>query len=284
MPSRIPEGQTRWPLRATPKIAIAGQFALTDRDFAHRYRSPTHALHLHEYAGWIRFEGAAPHRLTPGTLTLSPAGRSTAYALDAPGRHWCIHFKPARAQGASVGLPWLVPPGPGRAYQAERFARVAALLVQSKRDRQQPTLLRHAAAAALQELLLSLPLASTAGPTASRTTEADAAIERLLAWIDQHMDEPVTVPALARQAGLSQNYLARRFRERFGLTIQRHLLERRIEQAQLLLATTDLPVKAIAARVGIPDPHYFNKQFRRLTGSSPLRARQISRWAFHDRA
>jgi AraC-like DNA-binding protein len=35
----------------------------------------------------------------------------------------------------------------------------------------------------------------------------------------------------------------------------------------------DLPMKRIAARVGMPDPQHFNKQFRLLTGLSPSAAR-----------
>lgn len=268
---------TPWPLEVMPKIVMAGSFPLADQGFQIRYRSPTHAVHLHEYAGWIRFGGQPPRRLTPGTITFSPAGGTTTYDLDHPGRHWCVHFKPARARRGMIALPWLVPGSVRRAYQAERFARITALLVQSRRDRVQPEVIHGAASAALQELLLSLPLARPAERSSPATTAADIAIERLLTLIDQRLDEPMSVPELAREVGLSPNYMARRFRERFGLTVKRHLLERRIERAQLLLATTDLPVKAIAAQVGIPDPHYFNKQFRRLVGRSPLRERHITR-------
>ena len=39
--------------------------------------------------------------------------------------------------------------------------------------------------------------------------------------------------------------------------------------ARHLFETSDLPVKDVAAAVGIPDPQYFNKQFRRINGMSP---------------
>ena len=80
---------------------------------------------------------------------------------------------------------------------------------------------------------------------------------------------PLTVPSIAREVGLSQNYLARFFRKRYGMTIPRYLLVRRIDLARHLLLTSDDLVKQIAGRVGLPDPQYFNKQFRRLTGSNP---------------
>ena len=44
---------------------------------------------------------------------------------------------------------------------------------------------------------------------------------------------------------------------------------RRIEHAQNLLLTTDLPIARIAVRLGFGDSQHFNKQFRRLAGCNP---------------
>jgi AraC-like DNA-binding protein len=41
------------------------------------------------------------------------------------------------------------------------------------------------------------------------------------------------------------------------------------------LTTTDLPIKAVAARVGITDLHYFNKVIRRYLGASPRAVRAM---------
>ena len=72
---------------------------------------------------------------------------------------------------------------------------------------------------------------------------------------------------------MTQNYLARMFRKRFGMTIPRYLLNRRIDYARHLLTTTNIPIHRVAARVGLPDPQHFNKQFRKLVGTSPSHAR-----------
>ena len=73
--------------------------------------------------------------------------------------------------------------------------------------------------------------------------------------------------------GLSQNYLARRFKARFGVTLQGYLRNCRMEYAGLLLATTDMPIGQVGACVGLPDPQHFNKQFRAVFGESPSAAR-----------
>jgi transcriptional regulator GlxA family with amidase domain len=123
------------------------------------------------------------------------------------------------------------------------------------------------AAVLFQDLLLGL--AERRAPA----RRSDAALDRLLALLDEQFAESWTVPQLAETVGMTQDHLARCFRQRHGLTIPRYLLQRRITHARHLLANTDLPVNRIAARVGLPDAQHFNKQFRRLTGVSPTSIR-----------
>lgn len=98
-------------------------------------------------------------------------------------------------------------------------------------------------------------------------------IDRVIEMIDTEMAGRLIVPELAKRVGLSQNVLARRFKQTTGSTVSAYILARRIAAGHVLLTTTDLPVKVIAGRVGLPDPHHFNKQFRRLTGQSPTAVR-----------
>jgi len=92
--------------------------------------------------------------------------------------------------------------------------------------------------------------------------------------IEQRLRERITAAELARDLGVSQDYLASQFRQRFGMTLQRYLLSRRIEMARNLLLSTDLPIKAIGWECGISDQQYFNKQFRRICGVSPSQFRE----------
>lgn len=103
-----------------------------------------------------------------------------------------------------------------------------------------------------------------------------AAVERLdgvLNDIEEHIERQDSVATLAARAGVSQNYFSRIFRTRFGMTISQYILQRRMEHAHHLLTTTTIPIKRIGVQVGIPDPQYFNKQFRRIMGQSPSQTR-----------
>lgn len=250
-----------WPLETIPRLSVAGRFALGDRGFETSYLGQRHALHLHDYSGRMRLAGGEI-ALAPGDATISPAGQLSAYDLPAGGRHWCIHF----GAGAGVApdddrlaLPLHLHLGAAVATTRERMAEIARLHARGRQD----VVAAASAALALQALLLWL--AERARPSAPESL----AVDNAAAIIDERFDEPLTVPAIAREVGQSQNHLARRFRARFGVTIAHRLLQRRIEHARYLLESTDLPIWRVAERVGIPDAHHFNKTVRRFLGDSP---------------
>lgn len=260
-----------WPLTDRPRIRIAVRAPLDDRGFAVRYHGGFHALHLYDYAGTIRMD---EHRfeLRPGDVTLTPAGVETRYDLPRPGTHLVLHFHSACATPDprdTVDLPLHLSLGEQRPAAEVRLMRIIHTHAMAENDR----LAEANASAALQELLLWLAIRArqtpgTGGPTLDRATQS------AMELIDHRLDRSLNVPDLARQVGLSQNYLARRFRERFGMTMQSYLLARRIELARELLVSTDLSVKTIGVRVGMPDPQYFNKRFRQRTGMSPSAMRR----------
>jgi AraC family transcriptional regulator len=132
------------------------------------------------------------------------------------------------------------------------------------------------AAIALQELLLWCAARAQAQSVAP-DPEAAAIVERVAAIIDAKFDALPSISRIAREVGKSQNYVARRFREHFGMTILQYALGRRVAQARVLLEATDLPIRQVAARVGIDDAQYFNKQIRRQLGDSPSAIREAAR-------
>jgi AraC-like DNA-binding protein len=252
-----------WPLRCFPVPVLAGRFSLADEKFATRYCGRAHALHLHDYRGTLRI-GGGTIELSPGDLTISPAGVPNAYHLPAPGRHWCIHFEPAPVTEDFITLPLHLPLGAVSSAAAEQFAHVARLLSGARAtDRARASL-------ALQELLLWTD--EQQKPSTPRTTAA----ERAAALIDRRFHEQLTVPQIAAAVGTSQAHLARSFRRRFGVTVPHRLVQRRITHARYLLESTDLPVWRVAERVGMPNAQHFNKAVRKLLGSSPSAIRTAS--------
>ncbi|HEY3377284.1 MAG TPA: AraC family transcriptional regulator [Armatimonadota bacterium] len=108
---------------------------------------------------------------------------------------------------------------------------------------------------------------------------ADLAVQ----FLHAHYAEHLTLATLAQEARVSESHLVHRFRARVGMSPMRYLLALRMDAAQGLLLTTDLPVQDIAAQVGFPDPFYFTRLFKRHTGHAPSAFRQQKRKAESSR-
>lgn len=275
MPARA--ANFHWPVSTIPKIRVAGRFPLSDRSFVTTYLGRTHALHLHSYEGHVRI-GGQQFDLRDGDLTISPAGLPSGYDLRRPGDHWCVHFYPAEMgdEASHISIALHLRLHGAATYVRERLMHISRLHARGSAAEAPDALAKATAAIALQELLLWCASRSRA-PVAGPGVEAAEVVEHTAAIVDARFHEPVFVGDIAREVGKSQNYVARRFRERFGMTILQYVLSRRMAHARFLLETTDLPIGRVAERVGIGDAQYFNKQIRRQLGDSPSSIRAAAR-------
>lgn len=264
------ESVIQLPLTDQPRIRTATRAPLDDRRFSHRYLGDHHALHLHDYHGAIRL-GSKGYELQPGDITLTPAGVPSSYDLPRAGTHLVIHFHSGQAAtgGEIARLPLHQSLGDQQTEAEVRLRRIIQMHAMARESR----LARAGASTALQSLLIWLAMRSEHEPATGGST-IDRALQSAVDLIDRNLTRRLSVEQLSEQVGLSQNYLARRFRERFGMTMQQYATDRRVELARELITSTDLPIKTIGRRVGIPDPQYFNKLIRRATGQSPTAMRQ----------
>ncbi|MFI5843104.1 GlxA family transcriptional regulator [Catenuloplanes sp. NPDC051500] len=105
----------------------------------------------------------------------------------------------------------------------------------------------------------------------------------LLDWITAHLCRPLTIEDMAAHAGLSPRTLTRHFTDQLGVSPGRWLLDRRIASTRALLEETDLPVGAIAARVGLSSAVNLRRRFRAALGTTPAAYRDSFRRAAHSR-
>ncbi|MEV0649345.1 helix-turn-helix domain-containing protein [Phytomonospora sp. NPDC050363] len=98
---------------------------------------------------------------------------------------------------------------------------------------------------------------------------ADESLAPLLEWAASRLDARLTLDGLAERAGLSGRTLARRFTEQLGTSPGRWLLGRRLDAARVLLEQTDLPVEAVATRVGLASAVNLRRRFRAHLGTTP---------------
>jgi transcriptional regulator GlxA family with amidase domain len=97
-----------------------------------------------------------------------------------------------------------------------------------------------------------------------------APLRELQAWIPDHLDEDLTVPALARRASMSDRNFARAFRRETGMTPGAYVEAARVERARIALESGDLPVESIASQAGFGTVETMRRAFRRRVGVSPM--------------
>ncbi|CAL9578500.1 HTH-type transcriptional regulator CdhR [Streptomyces sp. enrichment culture] len=102
-------------------------------------------------------------------------------------------------------------------------------------------------------------------------------VSGVLVWMEQHLDEEVTVEQLAARAHMSPRTFARRFRQETGTTPYRWILRQRVLLAQRLLEATDETVDAIAGRTGFGDAAALRHHFVRTVGTTPQAYRRAFR-------
>jgi len=100
------------------------------------------------------------------------------------------------------------------------------------------------------------------------TEEADP-LQTAANIIKGSLQDSLSVRALARQMGMSQNHFIRTFRERFGLTPLAYHQQIKIDTARRLLSQTRHSIKRIAELSGFTDVYYFSRLFALKTGMPP---------------
>jgi transcriptional regulator GlxA family with amidase domain len=111
-------------------------------------------------------------------------------------------------------------------------------------------------------------------PLLQAQTNADAPFAALINWMQDNLDKPLDVPALAARAGLSERSFYRKFTDATGKTPAHFVESLRLDAARTLLAK-GLPLKAIAGRVGLRSSARLGQAFERRFGMAPSLFREI---------
>ena len=103
----------------------------------------------------------------------------------------------------------------------------------------------------------------------SNAAMGNAHIRRALRYMSANYAQPLTLETVAREVGLSPNYLSRLFQESVGVGFREQLNRIRIEESKQLLLNTDYSLADIALAMGFVDQSYFCKVFKRIVGLTP---------------
>lgn len=103
----------------------------------------------------------------------------------------------------------------------------------------------------------------------------DPRIARFCEIVERGFAAPLDVAGCAARLNVSRGHLTRLCQNAFGFSPGEAITRRRMIEARRLLRYTQLPISAIGARCGYPDPAYFVRAFRRDAGCSPGQFRRV---------
>jgi AraC-like DNA-binding protein len=98
-------------------------------------------------------------------------------------------------------------------------------------------------------------------------------VDACITFMQQHIDEMLTLQEIASAANLSESHCAAIFKKKTGYSMIEYFNQLKIQKACQYLQFTDLRVNEIADKLGIEDPFYFSRMFNKISGISPLKYR-----------
>jgi AraC family transcriptional regulator len=97
----------------------------------------------------------------------------------------------------------------------------------------------------------------------------------VVGYIEEHLGEQICLGTLAQLARLSHHHFCRAFKQSFGVPPHQYHVQRRIEQAKLLLADRSISITDIAFTLGYSQTSSFSVAFRKNTGWTPSEYRKV---------
>jgi AraC family transcriptional regulator len=114
-------------------------------------------------------------------------------------------------------------------------------------------------------------------PISSRHRLHDGRLRRVLAYIEEHLAEDITVADLANVACLSIFHFTRAFAATMGVPPHRYVSQRRLESAKVMIATGRASLREIALDCQFSSESSFTRAFRRAIGMTPAAYRRTLR-------
>ena len=127
----------------------------------------------------------------------------------------------------------------------------------------------------LMELLYYIKYLHSANDTVNIDEKSDKdMVGEIMQYLSEHISEKLSLEDIVKEYSINRNLLNQIFIKETSMTCLNYLEKMRMSLAQTMLADTELQIAEISDRVGYPDPNYFIKVFKKLTGVTPSKYRE----------
>ena len=93
-------------------------------------------------------------------------------------------------------------------------------------------------------------------------------------YIDAHFKEDITLDTLSELTFLNKYHIVHAFKQYKGISPINYMIQKRIQEAKVLLSTTNLQISEISIIIGFTSQSYFAQAFKKATGISPIQFRK----------
>lgn len=218
----------------------------------------------------IILEGNIPHRCQAGDLWLFSPEAVHHYGRHPDAACWhhqWVYFRPRAYWREWLKWPSLMANTGFHRPQQEDEQVYSALFSQIIETVNLGGLYSEMLAMNLLEQLLIRRQQSVADPL---QCQLDPRIHAACQYMNEHLsDNHMEISDVAEYVYLSASRLSHLFRQHLGVSVLKWREDQRINQAKLLLTTSQLSIASIGGSVGFDDQLYFSRVFRKCTGSSP---------------
>jgi len=270
MPEYVTEELTSAELTRSLHITDIGYFPRA----RYHYRERAEGCHTHIFIfcadgeGWVDLGNGSTMRISHRQMVVIPAGVPHRYGASGHDP-WTIYWFHLHGHDAAELIRlYGLDQGPidlPHASYAEMigiFDECYALL----EDRPYSLQVHVHAAQSVRRLLSGIGMAAV---RAGRSEPGDRHLERAFAYMAERLDQNISLEELARHTGISRQHLIHLFKQETGMPPIEYFLRLKMQKAGQLLHLTSMSVKEVAAVVGIDDPYYFSRLFRKRMGCSP---------------
>jgi AraC-like DNA-binding protein len=255
-----------------------------DWNFRNVY-SPFARIHYVEEGSALIIKKDRSYTLRPNHLYLTPAYTKHSYACDGVLSLCYIHIYEKTNQTISIFdlydfpveieahpmdnmlIRRLLEINPGRElknYDPHSYDDSYTLLKNIAQDQSKSFVFEMETQAILQ-LLFSRFMVNIS----DKIGQIDKRIYNALLHIHKNLHKPINISELEEICCLNGDYFIRLFKREMKITPVEYINRKKIEEAQLMLITENVPVKDIAYRISIDNIPYFYRLFKKITGETP---------------
>jgi len=113
--------------------------------------------------------------------------------------------------------------------------------------------------------------------TLQKSAITSKAVESAINYIYEHLHTRITLETLASETNLSAPYFSRLFKKETGYSVSEYILNKKLETAKSMLASSDYSIAEISASLAFPSQSYFTNVLKKDCGITPKEYRVQNR-------